>query len=58
VEVFWPASGLRQRLTGLELDRAYRIREGDATAVALELKRLEFDLKAKPAHQHARLGGL
>ena len=52
VEVFWPASGLRQGLTGLELDRAYRIREGDAHAVRMDLKRVEFDLKAKPPHHH------
>jgi hypothetical protein len=33
VEVFWPATGHTQRLTGLVPDRAYRIREDAAAAV-------------------------
>jgi len=53
VEIFWPSSGIRQRISGLELDRAYRIREDSPSAVAMSLKRFEFDLHAKPAHQHA-----
>ena len=52
VEVFWPVTGQTQRFTGLELDHAYRIREGDAKPVAMEHKRLEFDLKDKAAHAH------
>ena len=58
VEIVWPATGKVQRITGLELKRAYRIREGDAQAVMMEHHRIEFDLKAGPAHQHARQTGL
>jgi len=58
VELFWPASGLRQRLSGLELNRAYRLREGDPAPLVLELKKIEFDLKASPAHPHLRVSGL
>jgi hypothetical protein len=43
VEVFWPATGQRQRLTGLSLDRPYRIRE-DA-AVAVEVERPSFRIR-------------
>ncbi len=43
VEVFWPATGQRQRLTGLMRDRGYRIRE-DASA-AVEVVRPSFKIK-------------
>ena len=36
VEIRWPGSGTVDRLTGLALDRAYRIREGTGTAEPLE----------------------
>jgi hypothetical protein len=52
VEIYWPASGLRQVLTGLEPDHCYRVREGDQRAELWQLKRFEFDLKANP-HSHA-----
>ena len=52
VEIFWPASRLTQKLSGLSLDHAYRVREGDAQAVAWDLKRIEFDLKAEHPHVH------
>ena len=52
VEVFWPASGIRQRLTGFTLDRAYRIREDGAAPLAWELKRIEFGLLNARAHGH------
>jgi hypothetical protein len=32
LEVFWPATGERQRFAGLELRRRYQVREGDAQA--------------------------
>jgi hypothetical protein len=51
VEIYWPASGLRQVLTGLEPDHCYRVREGDQRAELWQLKRFEFDLKANP-HPH------
>ena len=50
VEIFWPASGLRQTLTGLALDQAYHVREGEAAATPLDLKRIKFDLAAMPAY--------
>jgi hypothetical protein len=42
VEITWPAGGSPQVLKGLALDRGYKIREGDAQAIPLTLKR--FDL--------------
>jgi hypothetical protein len=38
-------TGVQQRLTGLELDRAYRISENDTNAVVMDSKRFEFDLR-------------
>jgi hypothetical protein len=29
VEVWWPASGKRERFTGVEMNAAYTLREGD-----------------------------
>ena len=52
VEIFWPASGLRQTLTGLALDGAYHVREGQPAAEPMDLKRITFDLTALPAHHH------
>jgi hypothetical protein len=52
VEVFWPASGIHQILTGLALDHAYRIRENRAEPVAWELKRIEFESMHPHAHAH------
>ncbi len=40
VEVFWPASKTRQLLRGLELDRAYHVREGAAKAVPVARRQL------------------
>ena len=57
VEIVWPATGVQQRLTGLKLDRAYRISENDTNAVVMDSKRFEFDLKAKHTHPHGPLTG-
>ncbi len=46
VEIKWPASGIRQVLQNLDLNHFYHVREGDSTAVPVELKRIHFDLKA------------
>ena len=43
VEVFWPATGQTQRLTGLLRDRGYRVREDAATAV--EIARRSFRIQ-------------
>jgi hypothetical protein len=48
IEIKWPASGIRQVLTEVELNHFYHVREGDAKAVPAELKRIHFDLSAAP----------
>ena len=48
VAIKWPASGIKQMLTDLELDHLYQVREGEAKALPVELKRIHFDLSAKP----------
>ncbi len=61
VEITWPASATVQRFLGLEMDHAYRIREGEASAVPMHL--ISFDLAGAgesghpPAHQHAEKAG-
>ncbi|WP_419860684.1 CRTAC1 family protein [Candidatus Palauibacter sp.] len=42
VEIRWPGSGTVDRLTGLALDRAYRIREGTGVAEPLERPRIRL----------------
>ena len=56
IEIFWPASGVHQTLSGLALDHAYQIREDNSQPVAWTLKRVEFDLKAQHAMTHIRAG--
>jgi FG-GAP-like repeat/ASPIC and UnbV len=50
VEVTWPATGLVQKLDGLQIDRRYRVREGEK---ALRVERPRFRLggsdRARPA---------
>jgi hypothetical protein len=48
VDITWPASGIRQSLSDLELDHFYHVREGDAKATPMELKRVHFDLSKTP----------
>jgi FG-GAP-like repeat/ASPIC and UnbV len=38
VEIFWPVSGTTQVLTGLDVNTAYRVREGDTSAARVELR--------------------
>ncbi|HVY70188.1 MAG TPA: CRTAC1 family protein [Verrucomicrobiae bacterium] len=52
VDILWPGSGRQQHVDGLALDQAYKIREGDSKATVLPLRRIQFDLTAKPAHHH------
>ncbi len=52
VEVWWPASGIRQTLTGLEMDRAWTIREDAKTAEPLALKSFRFATGGAPNHPH------
>jgi hypothetical protein len=51
VEIKWPSSGIQQVLTDLELDRFYRVREGDSNALPVELKRVHFHLTERANSQ-------
>jgi hypothetical protein len=56
IEIFWPATGKTQTLTGLVMDRFYKISEGDADAKPWEVKPVRFNLSATKhaeAHQHS-----
>jgi len=50
VEIQWPGSNTRQRVTSLQLDRAYRIQEGSLAPVALKLHPVNLD-HAPPARR-------
>jgi hypothetical protein len=49
-EIFWPATGRRQTVGGLQPDQAYLVREGAAAAEPLTLR--TFDLSAAGAGHH------
>jgi hypothetical protein len=57
VEINWPASGIKQVLTGLEPNHFYHVREGDAKALPVELKRIHFDLSAKAPSMKMEMPG-
>jgi hypothetical protein len=48
VEIRWPGSDTRQSVTGLELDHSYEIREGDNTAIAMTIHRVNLDHPTPP----------
>ena len=50
VDIRWPGSDTRQTVTGLELDRAYQIREGDRTAVAMKLYPVQLERSTRAPH--------
>ena len=52
VEIFWPATGKTQVLTGLEMDRFYKIKEGEAEAVRWNLKTFKLGAKGATPHMH------
>jgi hypothetical protein len=53
VDIDWPASGIHQTLKELAPDHCYHVREGDAHAEPVELKRIHFDLKGGSSqHMH------
>ena len=53
VEIFWPVSGTTQVLTGLQLDHAYRVREGADAAEPMTLPRFAWSTGAAVHHhQH------
>jgi hypothetical protein len=53
VEIFWPVTGKTQTLTGLALDRFYKVREGEAQAVLWPLKSFAYQ---STMHHHHHLG--
>jgi hypothetical protein len=52
VEIRWPGSGTVQKLTGLERDKFYRIREDAKSAETVALKAFSFRLPGAEAHHH------
>ncbi|MEZ5274959.1 MAG: CRTAC1 family protein [Opitutaceae bacterium] len=52
VEIFWPRTGETQTLTGLELDHAYHVREGEAQAEEITLGRFPWPDATKATHSH------
>ncbi|MGH9749945.1 MAG: CRTAC1 family protein [Candidatus Polarisedimenticolia bacterium] len=57
VEIAWPRTGKKQVIRDLQMDRAYRVREGDAAPRPLDLKRFEFNRTAPAAHHHEPAAG-
>jgi hypothetical protein len=49
VEVFWPATGQRQRFTGLSRDRSYRIREDATSAVEVARQSFKIETRSRPS---------
>jgi len=52
VEISWPATGRTQVVVGLEPDRCYAIREGDAGAREVPLKRFAWPAAGAPLLPH------
>ena len=52
VEIFWPVTGRTQVLSGLELDRSYTVREGDAQAREMKLKSFAWPSSADATMHH------
>jgi hypothetical protein len=42
IDIVWPATGQHQRLPGVPMDRFYRVREGDSTAVPWRLPSFQY----------------
>jgi hypothetical protein len=52
VEIFWPATGRKQEITGLQTDRCYAIREGAAAATEVVLRSFAWPAAGTPPHHH------
>ncbi|HXI52890.1 MAG TPA: CRTAC1 family protein [Candidatus Saccharimonadales bacterium] len=52
VEIIWPGSGTRQQLHNLEMDRGYRVVEGDPKPQPMTLKTFKFATDNPHAHHH------
>jgi hypothetical protein len=45
-EIFWPVTGITQVVTGLEINRLYHVREGEANPTLVELKSFRWPSQA------------
>jgi hypothetical protein len=54
IEIFWPVTGKTQVLEGLEMDRFYRVKEGETKAEVWNLPKFKFSKTppSGPGHQH------
>lgn len=52
VEIVWPASKINQIVTGLQVNRAYEVREGESKAVEIPLRRSSLNTGNGSGHQH------
>jgi hypothetical protein len=53
VEIFWPRTGRTQTLTGLNMDRFYKIKEDQPEAIRWDLKTFHIDsTSVAPLHHH------
>ena len=52
LEIFWPRTGRTQVLTGLSMDRFYKVKEGETEAVPWNLKSFRLGSNAGEAHAH------
>ncbi len=55
-EIFWPVTGQRQVITGLEPDRAYLILEGAAAAEYVTLRSFDLSAATGAGHHHHHHG--
>jgi hypothetical protein len=55
VDIEWPGSRTQQTITGLELNRSYQIREGDATPLVLKLNPVKLDQATKAHAAESRI---
>jgi hypothetical protein len=52
VEIFWPRTGKTQVLTGLQMDRFYKVKENQARATPWDLKSFSLNTTSTAAHHH------
>lgn len=50
IEVYWPASGVRQKFHGIELDGGYLLKEGESVARRWKLPRIKFQKGVHAGH--------
>jgi hypothetical protein len=52
IEIFWPRTGKTQVLTGLSMDRFYKVKEGETEAVPWDLKSFQLRHDDGTPHHH------